>query len=55
MDYAKGGVAEQVRAIMPEGVDGVLDLIGGDALREAAGLVDDPSKQSRPSVALNSP
>jgi NADPH:quinone reductase-like Zn-dependent oxidoreductase len=43
-DYTKGDVAGQVRSIMPAGVDGILDLIGGDALREVAGLVDDKSK-----------
>lgn len=32
------GVADRVREILPDGVDGILDLIGGDALREVAGL-----------------
>jgi NADPH2:quinone reductase len=43
-DYSKGDVAEQVRSVMPDGVDGILDLIGGDALREVADLVTDKSK-----------
>jgi NADPH:quinone reductase-like Zn-dependent oxidoreductase len=43
-DYTAGDVAEQVRSILPGGVDGVLDLVGGDALREVADLVTDKSK-----------
>ncbi|MEU9075627.1 NADP-dependent oxidoreductase [Kitasatospora sp. NPDC004745] len=31
------GVAERIAAAAPDGVDGVLDLVGGVALREAAG------------------
>jgi len=38
------GVAERVRAAAPQGVDGVLDLVGGDALRAVAGLVADPKR-----------
>ena len=38
VDYQKD-VGEQVRAVMPDGVDAVLDLIGGDAAKEAAGLL----------------
>src|SRR5690349_13446813 len=34
------GVLERVRAAAPHGVDGVFDLVGGDALRAVAGLVD---------------
>ncbi|TXS04668.1 NADP-dependent oxidoreductase [Streptomyces sp. col6] len=34
------GLAGRVRAAAPEGVDAVFDLVGGDTLREAAGLVD---------------
>jgi NADPH:quinone reductase-like Zn-dependent oxidoreductase len=44
LDYTQGDVAGQVRSILPDGVDGILDLIGGDALRQVAGLVTDPSK-----------
>jgi NADPH:quinone reductase-like Zn-dependent oxidoreductase len=43
-NYADGDVAEQVRSIMPDGVDGILDLIGGDGLKQVAGLVKDKSK-----------
>jgi NADPH:quinone reductase-like Zn-dependent oxidoreductase len=38
------GVVERVRAAAPGGIDAVFDLAGGDALREAAELVDDKSK-----------
>ena len=34
------GVAERVRAAAPDGVDGLFDLVGGEALRAVAGLVD---------------
>ena len=44
IDYAQGDVAEQVRSILPDGVDGILDLIGGDAVRQVAGLVSDPAQ-----------
>jgi len=43
-NYADGNIAEQVRSILPDGVDGVLDLVGGDALRQVSGLVADKSK-----------
>ncbi|MYW72714.1 zinc-binding dehydrogenase, partial [Pseudonocardia sp. SID8383] len=32
-------VADRIRAAAPGGVDGALDLVGGDALRAVAGLV----------------
>ncbi|MER7751648.1 NADP-dependent oxidoreductase [Kitasatospora sp. NPDC097643] len=35
------GVAERVAAAAPDGVDGILDLIGGDALRAVAGTLTD--------------
>jgi NADPH:quinone reductase-like Zn-dependent oxidoreductase len=44
LDYSKGDVAQQVRSIMPDGVDGILDLVGGDTLLEVADLVTDKSK-----------
>jgi len=34
------GVLDRVHAAVPDGVDGVFDLVGGDALRTVAGLVD---------------
>lgn len=37
------GVAERVRALAPDGVDVLADLVGGDALRELAPLAKDPS------------
>jgi NADPH:quinone reductase-like Zn-dependent oxidoreductase len=38
------GVDERVREILPDGVDAILDLAGGDGLRAVAGLVADRSK-----------
>ncbi|MFJ9695260.1 NADP-dependent oxidoreductase [Kitasatospora sp. NPDC101183] len=35
------GVAERLAAAAPEGVDGILDLAGGDALRAVAGALTD--------------
>ncbi len=37
--YDDGDVAGQLRAMLPGGVDAVLDLVGGDSLREVADLV----------------
>ncbi|MEU6366811.1 NADP-dependent oxidoreductase [Streptomyces sp. NPDC046931] len=37
-------LAARVRAVAPEGVDGVYDLVGGEALQEAATLLTDRSK-----------
>ncbi|MPV35980.1 NADP-dependent oxidoreductase [Georgenia subflava] len=37
-------VADRVRQVAPEGVDLILDLVGGDALRQVAGLVTDPAR-----------
>ncbi|AUY48809.1 NADP-dependent oxidoreductase [Streptomyces sp. CB01881] len=38
------GVAERIRAVAPDGVDGILDLVGGDDLRAAAATLSDRSK-----------
>ncbi len=38
------GVAERIRQLMPDGVDAIFDLAGGDGLRAVAGLVKDPGK-----------
>jgi NADPH:quinone reductase-like Zn-dependent oxidoreductase len=38
------GVDERIRQILPDGVDAILDLAGGDGLRAVAGLVSDRSK-----------
>lgn len=42
--YDEGDVVEQMRAILPGGVDAVLDVVGGDALRHVAILVTDPGR-----------
>ena len=38
------GVADRIKEIMPDGVDAILDLAGGDALRAVAGLLADRTK-----------
>ncbi|MDQ2749248.1 MAG: NADP-dependent oxidoreductase [Actinomycetota bacterium] len=38
------GVEGRVRELLPDGVDAIYDLVGGDALRAVAGLVRDPAK-----------
>jgi NADPH2:quinone reductase len=38
------GVADRIRQILPDGVDAIFDLAGGDALRAVADLVADRSK-----------
>lgn len=38
------GVEQRVRELLPDGVDGILDLVGGDALRAVSGLVKDPAR-----------
>ena len=38
------GVAERIRAAAPQGVDAVLDTVGGDALRAVAGVLSDLSR-----------
>jgi NADPH2:quinone reductase len=35
------GVEQRVRDLLPDGVDGIYDLVGGDALRSVAGLLKD--------------
>jgi NADPH:quinone reductase-like Zn-dependent oxidoreductase len=37
------GVEERVRAAAPDGVDAVLDMVGGDDLRKIAALLGNPS------------
>ncbi len=39
-----GGVEQRVRELLPDGVDGIYDLVGGEALRAVAGLVTDRRK-----------
>ena len=38
------GVEDRVRAAAPDGVDAILDMVGGDALRTVAALLDDRSR-----------
>jgi NADPH:quinone reductase-like Zn-dependent oxidoreductase len=38
------GVADRIKQILPDGVDAILDLAGGAALRAVAGLVTDRTK-----------
>jgi NADPH:quinone reductase-like Zn-dependent oxidoreductase len=38
------GVEQRVRDLLPDGVDAIYDLVGGDALRAVAGLVEDRAK-----------
>ena len=38
------GVADRVRQILPDGVDAIFDLAGGDALRDVASLLGDRTK-----------
>lgn len=38
------GIADRIRQIMPDGVDAIFDLAGGDALRAVAELVSDKTK-----------
>ncbi|WP_298458164.1 NADP-dependent oxidoreductase [uncultured Cellulomonas sp.] len=38
------GVADRARQAAPDGVDLILDLVGGEALREVADLVADPTR-----------
>ncbi|WP_328472583.1 NADP-dependent oxidoreductase [Streptomyces sp. NBC_00448] len=38
------GVADRVRAAAPGGVDGIVDLVGGEPLRDVAALLADPAE-----------
>lgn len=42
--YDDGDVVDQVRALLPGGVDAVLDVIGGESLRSVAILITDPAR-----------
>ena len=42
--YDADAVAEKVRQVLPDGVDAILDLAGGDGLRAVADLVTDRGK-----------
>ncbi len=41
VSYNAGDVAGQIRTLAPAGVDGLIDLVGGESLRSVAGLVKD--------------
>jgi NADPH2:quinone reductase len=38
------GLEQRVRQLLPDGVDGIYDLVGADALSAVAGLVKDPAR-----------
>jgi NADPH:quinone reductase-like Zn-dependent oxidoreductase len=42
VDYAAGDVAAAARELVPEGFDGIVDLVGGTSLRTVAPLARDP-------------
>ncbi|MHA6631229.1 NADP-dependent oxidoreductase [Pseudonocardia sichuanensis] len=42
VDYAAGDVAAAARELVPDGVDGIVDLVGGASLRTVAPLARDP-------------
>jgi NADPH:quinone reductase-like Zn-dependent oxidoreductase len=42
--YDEGDVVEQMRALLPGGVDAIIDLVGGDSLRHVAILITDPAR-----------
>ncbi len=42
--YDTGDVVDQMRALLPGGVDAVFDVVGGEPMRKVAVLVTDPSR-----------
>jgi NADPH2:quinone reductase len=44
VDYTAGDVVLRVRDLAPHGVDGLVDLVGGESLRTVAPLAGDPKK-----------
>jgi NADPH:quinone reductase-like Zn-dependent oxidoreductase len=44
VDYTGGDVVARVRGLAPYGVDGLVDLVGGESLRTVAPLAGDPKK-----------
>jgi NADPH2:quinone reductase len=55
IDYSDGGAAARVRALVPDGPDGVLDLVGGDSLRSLAGAWTVTSSAPVPLVSTVDP
>jgi NADPH2:quinone reductase len=52
--YDKGDVVEQMRQLLPGGVDAILDLVGGEPMRHVAILITNPARivsVADPSVA----
>ena len=42
--YDEGDVVEQMRRLLPGGVDAIIDVVGGDSLRQVAILITDPGR-----------
>jgi NADPH:quinone reductase-like Zn-dependent oxidoreductase len=42
--YDKGDVVEQMRQLLPGGVDAILDLVGGEPMRHVAILITNPAR-----------
>jgi NADPH:quinone reductase len=42
--YDEGDVVERMRALLPGGVDAIVDLVGGESLRHVAILITDPGR-----------
>lgn len=43
VDYAAGDLTERIATLAPDGVEGIIDLVGGASLRALAALVPQPS------------
>jgi NADPH:quinone reductase-like Zn-dependent oxidoreductase len=44
VSYDSGDVVQQMRALIPGGVDAIFDVVGGESLREVAILITNPSR-----------
>ncbi|MFD2121680.1 hypothetical protein ACFSNO_22240 [Streptomyces cirratus] len=47
IDYMAGDVVSAARELVPDGFDGIVDLVGGASLRTVAPLAQDPSQRHR--------